>query len=131
MLLRPYSSQDGERGFTVRCPGCSLLDFYTGIHVIRIARDPRYPKDPIWDYNNNSECPTFGPSVRVIYGGTPGVKDCHFFIENGRFKFCSDSFHWRKLLERFGPIAPDGHIYAPMIRFRFGEDGYVLPEEKD
>jgi hypothetical protein len=44
-----------------------------------------------WTFDGNLEEPTFAPSVRVSWGGTPRV--CHYFIRAGRIEFCVDSTH--------------------------------------
>lgn len=61
------------------CPGCKQN------HVIYI--DPRSQANGHhWRFNGNQERPTFEPSINI-------VGRCHYFITDGRIRFCEDSRH--------------------------------------
>lgn len=67
------------------CPGCNIG------HSFRIKG-----KGPIWTWNNDTEKPTFSPSLLVRWhkGGIGGTKEvCHSFVKNGQIQFLSDCTH--------------------------------------
>ena len=72
---------DGEP--VVYCPGCEMLHqiFINGTRSIN------------WQWNGNTEKPTFTPSLRVQFHrfGEPTV--CHSFIRDGQWQFLSDCTH--------------------------------------
>ncbi len=61
------------------CPGCK------GMHVI--PTDPRgQANGHKWSFNGDQERPTFHPSVHLV-----GL--CHYFIVDGRIRYCGDCQH--------------------------------------
>ncbi len=68
----------GEDRVVFRCPACESC------HNIVPGR---------WRWNGDVDSPTFSPSVRVTWGNTKSASCCHFFVTNGRVKFCADSTH--------------------------------------
>ena len=72
------------------CPGCEEhhgipihMDYY---EKNTITQDTK----PVWQYNENPDCPTVNPSL-VIMGG--GKIECHLFIENGKIRYLTDCTH--------------------------------------
>jgi hypothetical protein len=67
------------------CPGCKC-----GHHFNTIA------PGPIWDFNGNTEKPTFTPSLRIFTRATndyPEKTHCHLFLTDGRIQFLTDCAH--------------------------------------
>ena len=60
------------------CPGCGYA------HRVRIGGE----KQPIWEWNNDMEQPTFSPSIVVV-----GEYRCHCYVQNGNIKFLKDCTH--------------------------------------
>jgi len=85
------------------CPGCGES------HKIPIGSP--YSIKHQWAFNNDFIKPTFSPSVRIrgkrrVFEngrwtgewirnaeGEPVAFCCHYFIENGKIRYCSDSTH--------------------------------------
>lgn len=74
-----------QTGFSHWCPGCKRM------HDIQTHGTGE--NGPDWSFNSDLVHPTFGPSVRVTWGPTGKYKCCHYFLEAGQLKFCSDSTH--------------------------------------
>lgn len=86
-------------GYGHWCPGCQE------IHVIQTDRAPA------WSFDGSVESPTFGPSIKitsvkkvVVNGKWTGewVIDnngkavphiCHYFLQSGILKYCTDTTH--------------------------------------
>lgn len=68
-----------DRLFLFWCPGC----------------DQPHPFDTTrWQFNGNTEQPTFSPSLLVHpHNGEPKQPRCHLFLRDGKLEFCSDSDH--------------------------------------
>jgi hypothetical protein len=62
------------------CPGCNRS------HTLAIAPAP-HP----WDFNGNTERPTFTPSVKETsyHSGSPLI--CHSWVADGQIEFLEDS----------------------------------------
>lgn len=70
------------------CPGCDRN------HAITTD---------LWNYNGNTEAPTFTPSVLVTYPANPEASEefkewrkertCHSYITDGKIQFLSDCTH--------------------------------------
>lgn len=69
-----------------------LLSPKLGIITHTISIDGSSQSGPKWSFNGNNELPTFSPSIKVDWGTTP-PKMCHYFIQDGEIRFCSDSTH--------------------------------------
>jgi len=92
--LRRFFHEESNRWFYYHlCPACDMPHQY----VVGIDR-----KGYGWDFNNNTDKPTFSPSMRLE--GFPlqmvGLDDvkadrtlCHYFIVDGQISYCSDSPH--------------------------------------
>jgi hypothetical protein len=101
MRVKPYTDQTGKRlGYSFDCPGCG------GFHAI-----PTEPggSGPVWGFNNNTDKPTFSPSL-LVRGTIPVTDDevarimagekvlpqpfcCHSFIVDGAIQFLGDCTH--------------------------------------
>lgn len=64
------------------CLGCNKL------HYI-----PNFDGRPHWGFNNNYDAPTFSPSVKHTFRNKDVDSICHYFITDGKIKYCSDCFH--------------------------------------
>lgn len=82
MKAKPYCN---DAMYYIHCPGCYQY------HYIRVKPGP--DPGPVWDFNNDTEKPTFGPSIKIIWGDSDGNKCCHFFIREGRIEYCDDCTH--------------------------------------
>lgn len=69
-------------GLVFWCPGCYMH------HPVAVGAPNR--NGAIWDWNEDAEKPTFHPSVLVRLGEQ---KVCHLFVEDGKLKYLSDSYH--------------------------------------
>lgn len=59
-----------------------------------IQTEAPQPNGAQWTFDGNLDVPTFGPSVRIqSYHGRVVSEVCHYFIQAGQIKFCSDSTH--------------------------------------
>lgn len=61
------------------CPGCKML------HRIDVNA-PNRTTNARWTWNNDPVNPSFAPSINI-------VGQCHYFINEGKIIFCSDSKH--------------------------------------
>lgn len=88
-LFRSISLGTDGSGLAFWCPGCEEM------HQIPTAG----PK--AWKFNGDLERPTFSPSVLITCkwskqnetGETMKDQCCHFFIEDGQFRFLNDCTH--------------------------------------
>lgn len=69
----------GWRKVWYRCPGCKDL------HNVDLREGGR--TGPSWTFNEDSELPTFTPSVNYT------ARVCHHFVTGGKIQFCGDSTH--------------------------------------
>ena len=70
------------------CNGCNRS------HSVWIKPDKDYNnQNPVWEFNNNFELPTFSPSVKHRFGNYVGPTVCHYFIIDGEIHYCADSTH--------------------------------------
>jgi hypothetical protein len=98
-LISPILRDCSDGGYTFWCPGCDGAHHVTGG----------------WTYNGNPTAPTFKPSINITWGhytrgnethpclckGDDPDRDdvfwscgvCHFFIENGWFRYQGDCTH--------------------------------------
>lgn len=82
--LRSITDGNGAKGFAHWCPGCRE------VHLVWHTKGPRKHK-VTWDWNGDAENPTVTPSLRIE---TPHErKVCHYRLEAGFIKYCSDSTH--------------------------------------
>jgi hypothetical protein len=65
-------------GYGHYCPACKQMHAY-------------YVDKPTFDGNVDS--PTFAPSMNISWGNEPRIGRCHYFVQGGQIKFCSDSTH--------------------------------------
>ncbi len=78
--LHESTRQDGTHyAWLFYCPGCRTS------HVVPTG-DPKG-----WDFNGNTESPTFSPSI-LLYGDAHAPR-CHSFVRDGRIEYCADSTH--------------------------------------
>lgn len=88
-----------------------------------IQTDPA-PAGPVWSFDGNVTAPTFGPSVKITYNGSDAdqrregdrrapSRCCHYFIQGGVLKFCSDSSHAFSGREVPLPSLPEGLRDSP------------------
>ena len=93
--LRKASGRLGHVRMMHWCPGCNET------HGYMIASPDG---GPLWQFNGDSDKPTFTPSMRlfVIHRTDDDDKPlpapveetlCHYFITDGKIQFCSDSPH--------------------------------------
>lgn len=78
---------------TFMCPGCRCR------HTVSHG----YGSGPKWEWNGDTEKPTFTPSIKVSYPAIPDATDdfaewrtervCHSFITDGEIQFLSDCTH--------------------------------------
>lgn len=64
------------------CPGCNER------HMIYVHGSPKGPR---WDWNGDTESPTFSPSILVH--GNPAAPICHSFVRGGNIQFLGDCSH--------------------------------------
>jgi hypothetical protein len=76
-----HDQKNQEIGYMLECPGCGEM------HLIYVQQPS--PSGFKWTFNNNLEKPTFSPSCNIKYKNNI----CHFFITDGKIKFCNDSTH--------------------------------------
>lgn len=88
LSVRTLASSTAGKTLWHYCPGCEERHAIT----IEPSSDPAAPPGPVWEYNDDPECPTFTPSVRHSWN-KDGSKICHYFITEGRIEFCADSTH--------------------------------------
>ena len=99
-LLRQVLYGDDHElvGHTVDCPGCATFGFkyFPATHTFYI-RPFGNGENAVWQFDGNIEYPTFSPSL--IGSSHHWVNEewvpwtCHFFLENGIFKFLNDCTH--------------------------------------
>ena len=92
-ILLPLPDIQGVfQGYNVSCPGCGET------HFIRTVPAPSLMTDgkpyPTWKFDENLWAPTFYPSIKA-WTGEEKAPDwcCHFFLENGFFRFMGDCTH--------------------------------------
>lgn len=73
----------GQKWYTHFCPACERL------HAIYVRGKLE------WSFNDDVFHPTFSPSVLCEYtvGEDQRKVRCHYFLENGILRYCSDSTH--------------------------------------
>lgn len=75
-------------GHTVECPACGHGHFFNNANH-------RHPRGASWDFNGDTQNPTFTPSMLVTippHGDKPkGI--CHSFVTNGTIRYLSDCTH--------------------------------------
>lgn len=74
--------------FIIWCPGCKTK------HYIPIRNKEKHGHT--WSFNENTERPSFSPSVKYsfpAYDGTPETSICHFFVTEGNIIFQADCQH--------------------------------------
>ena len=78
--LKIMLSEDKEKGRCLLhwCPGCKQA------HVINVEKPNHLGAKWSWDGDVNK--PTFSPSINI-------VGSCHYFIQQGKIAYCSDSKH--------------------------------------
>ncbi len=81
----PLSYTSHDRVFC----GIGVLDAKNAIHVKAEGRENKAAST--WDWDGNTERPTFHPSIRVF--NHTGNTQCHYFIRQGNIVFCGDSEH--------------------------------------
>lgn len=86
LLLSPVLYQSRPGILWHLCPGCQERH---PVHVKVEGRDSKSAST--WDWDGNTERPTFHPSIRVF--NHTGTTQCHYFIRRGNIVFCSDSAH--------------------------------------
>ena len=109
MLRKVYWHREEEHiaELAALCPACGFE------HQFRVDLDGhgKWKEDQgIWNFNGNYDCPTFSPSMlsneNMTYEHHP---ICHSFLENGNWRFLSDSTH--KMAGQIVPmIAPDPNM---------------------
>ncbi len=81
-----------ETGIAHFCPACKEPHIYTTKPGGRVC----------WSWNGNIDSPAFTPSMLILRGkfadpnfvGKSSKSDvCHYFLTDGKLKFCSDSTH--------------------------------------
>jgi len=84
-----------ELSYSFFCPGCGCSHFFR-VRSGRFTRmTPNRPADiPLWHWNHEPNRPTVSPSIHV-FPNDPS-KTCHLFIENGKIRYLSDSYHHLK-----------------------------------
>lgn len=73
-------AEHADAGWMHWCPGCK------DIHAIAVEKP--FDNGAKWTFNGNMDQPTFSPSIAV---GKPVY--CHYFIQDGMIRYCSDSTH--------------------------------------
>lgn len=81
----------------VYCPGCEDLHRF----IVERFDDKT---EPVWDWNDNLETPSFSPSYLAAWHDGKIYKDqyCHSFLRDGVWDFLSDSTH--KLANQKAPM---------------------------
>jgi hypothetical protein len=74
----------GEHGVGIAfwCPGCDES------HVVGTRG-----RQPIWQWNESVDAPTFSPSIRVTSRRNGKDTCCHSFVEDGNIRFLGDCTH--------------------------------------
>lgn len=71
--------------YSFHCPGCGYSHVYTTKEAVAAKLQ--------WDFNGDTNSPTFSPSL-LNRGGRHGSEHiCHLFVRNGSIEFCSDCTH--------------------------------------
>lgn len=97
LLVGFYWEDSKTRGFQFKCPACLNYGNLVGIHHVFLEGHGGV----VWEWNKSWDCPTFSPSLRVMFGA---LGDCHLTITNGVIQYHEDSFHFRKTLKTFGDM---------------------------
>lgn len=87
--LTPMADKDGNTiGQSFECPGCGC---YHGVWI----RPNTNELGASWDWNGDSERPTFTPSIlaRVHFNSDKPAKICHSFVIDGQIQFLNDCTH--------------------------------------
>jgi Family of unknown function (DUF6527) len=86
--LIPIKKNGEIVGYLFNCPGC-------GNSHAPYIRPHKSPSGASWEFNGNSEKPTFSPSILVRIERTDGSKTaiCHSFVTDGKIKFLNDCTH--------------------------------------
>lgn len=88
------SNQDGTNvclAHWIWCPGCET------VHrpQTRLSETSVDFSGPLWDWDGNTESPTFSPSYKTWWSEGPEhiERICHSFIRNGQWHFLDDCTH--------------------------------------
>jgi len=71
--------------WTFECPGCGCNHYVTTEQPTGV--------EPVWEFNDDVEKPTFEPSIRVTSSHEGVETMCHSFVRNGTIEFLSDCTH--------------------------------------
>lgn len=77
---RMHRTGGTEAAYSFRCLGCGCA------HTVPTI-GPR-----AWEFNGDTDRPTFSPSV-LVTSMSPGGKRCHSFVRNGRIEYLADCSH--------------------------------------
>lgn len=87
-------------GYRVFCPGCRHTHFF------RTEQSSEGPENPTWDFDGDTESPTFHPSLRAQWGDIDKpTQCCHSFLKKGVWEFLGDCTHDRANTKV--PMIPD------------------------
>ena len=78
------------------CPGCEE------VHPFDLSR---------WQFDGNSESPTFSPSLLCNATVNNGVRRCHSFVRDGQWEFLADCYH--ELKSQTVPMVPINEDWEP------------------
>jgi hypothetical protein len=93
MKLKNVHPEGRDSFWYFYCPGCKE------VHCYRDKAGDKAPGRPIWQFDGNTEKPTFSPSLLRT---TEGYKDeevniprrvCHLFLTAGKLQFLGDCTH--------------------------------------
>ncbi len=89
--------------FSFKCPGCGF------VHTIPVGLKSGYAQEKLWDFNGDTDKPTFNPSILVTCGRyvegwvddgrerTDAQKKydfrCHSWVRDGNIEFQEDCSH--------------------------------------
>ena len=89
MLLNSYKSSEGIVVLLgALCPACGFE------HSFRIVEE-YWAKEglDVWGFNGDFDSPTFDGSMLSNKKNWPGYPLCHSYLENGKWRFLTDSTH--------------------------------------
>lgn len=66
-----------------KCPACKIH------HAVQVLGK----EQPVWQWDQNAELPTFKPSIRVRSHNAAGPTCCHLFVTQGKLQFLDDCTH--------------------------------------
>ena len=89
MKALPFHHQGELIGHMIECPACGFGHLFSNK-----AGEKIHPKGCSWDFNGDTEKPTFTPSMlSTTPDGHGGKKICHSFVTDGKIKFLGDCTH--------------------------------------